>query len=121
MGFPSVKKASFLVLASLALWAYLLVFELRYHWYLSPHYSMLIRGTALMTVATIVILWAFFPSRGLVMLASVSGMLLPPIYDKNIFVKMDARFAVVVAFIVVLLFIATHLRRSILLSRQRSQ
>lgn len=103
----------FLIFAAISLYSQLLIIDLRYIWFLDERESMSITLIHVISVVFVILLWSFFPSRILVMLAAFAGYLLPPLIDSDAFVTIDFGFMLYVLPSLLLFYLATELRRRI--------
>jgi hypothetical protein len=108
-----VRAAIFLLVAVLALVVYFYLFGFRYMMFMSPATMMStgIAGFVAIPVLIIGCLWAYFPSRLWVAIVGLTGLLLPPFYDRRLFPPLDAPFLGFVLVSIGLLVGATQLRR----------
>lgn len=70
-------------------------------------------AVASMLAISIVGLWVFFPSRIVVAIVSLLGLLLPPLYSVRLFARIDFPFLAFSLLSVGLLVSATQLRRNL--------
>jgi hypothetical protein len=104
------RNILFTVLAVTALVAYVYAFELRYMWFRGYKDVALVRQVEIGTVVAVVALWLFFPSRVLVGVIGLFGLLFPPIYDRANFAEVDLIFAGLASLHVGFLIAATQAR-----------
>lgn len=108
--------SAFVVCALVALAVHWLVFEMRYMWYVTVEDANFMRSIYAACAAGILLLWAFFPSRIAVVLVGIFALFFPhlffsaharPLLGRSIDLP-DLGIALIA---IVLLFLATHLRR----------
>lgn len=115
-----VRMSIFFAVAIVSLVLHFLMFELRYMWYLSPADARFLRIGYLIFATAIIALWIFLPSRLLVATISFVCFLFPPLLRGDRFPSLlagevpgDGGIVGFVLFSVLLLVIATELRRRI--------
>ena len=108
-----VRAIAFISTAAIGLLAHGLVLELRYMWYLGPEDARIIRGVEVVVLVLLLFLWLKFPSRLAVAVVTTGGFAAPPLINGYIFVGWDLRFIPYLAIPVVLLVVATHIRRTV--------
>jgi hypothetical protein len=105
-----LKYAAFFFLALLAILVHWATFELRYMWYAAPTEYVFLRGGYAICLIIILFLWAFFPSRWLVLSVALITFLFPPFLRGDAFVPIDWRFAIYALPSILLLAGSTELR-----------
>lgn len=110
------RTSAFLALAGLAFCVSVLLFEMRYVWYVDASELAALRGGYAVFALMIIGLWAFLPSRALVFSVAIAALLLPHFFfagDSRALAGRGIDLASLsVVFGSALLFaLATHLRR----------
>jgi len=105
-----LKYTAFFSLALIAILVHWTTFEIRYIWYPGPTEYVFLRGGYAMCLIVILFLWAFFPSRLLVLSVAVITFLFPPLLRRDAFVPIDWSFAIFTQLSILLLVGVTELR-----------
>jgi hypothetical protein len=105
------KLLFFLAVGITALLTNLLLFQLRYVWYLSSEDFTFLMGGYAACILGIILLWLRFPSRVLVATIALLVFIFPPLLDSYKYVNLDSDFFIFVLCNLLLFIIATELRR----------
>jgi hypothetical protein len=104
---PNVK---FILVAVISVVAYWLVMSLRYAWFLEHSPYIALQSITLSTIAAVVVVWIWLPSRILAGIISVIGLVLPPMVMPESFVAPNVGFAPFALCVTGLIVFATHIR-----------
>lgn len=105
------RKLRFFMTATLALTLHFALFKLRYGWYTTEQTSSFLSIGYATCALSILLLWAFYPSRVLVAIAAIFALVFPFIFLPETFAQPNLGFAAFATIPVALLIFATHLRK----------
>lgn len=88
-----------------------LVFQMRYNWYTTPLQANLLNFGFVVFVAVCCLAWFARPSKIFVLVTYGILFFFPPIYDKEQFARLDARFFVLLVIVAIPLIASLEIRR----------